>query len=821
MAAGTEVFIYKPGTDELIDLTAETGPGFGEGGNKYSWAGYFYDGDGDGIDELYIGTWNVVPDIPGVISAIVRIEGVNESDPDASGGGLSLNELGSLATIEEELAAPLKSDGGQVWRYDFEDEEWTKVLSAEHPGINDGDPGIRKITEFDGKMIAFSGRPVNMSDNVVKMFSTEDGENWTQLSGGPLEESEGNTSIRTVEIVKNGDGEDVLLMGTTNLNGAQVWTYEADGTWTKVATLPAIVHSEIFVDTDGDVYVGTWLPYSLYKLDIDAPFPFNLQNVTPAPVGETIDDTGVMRIIEFGDYYYIGSSNYSGVSLYRTMDLDDPTSWEVITTDGFETDADGNELLDSAMAARGVAEVDYTWRMQVVEDALYIAVYSGTNGIVIRSENGTDWEILDEDYGEEDYGVRTLLGFGLDEDGLPDDSIEHNALVIGTATPYSLFPSTDDILPSGGIISGTIFTDFLSGTDDEDLIIGLAGGDIINGGAEDDIIFSDLVIGVGAGNDQIQGGSGDDLIIADFGDDTARGDEGQDVIAGGVGRDMIYGGDGIDLLLGDEFLNEQVLGALSTIGLDIIEIEGSDALDSILPGGVSDALAAAISLGNGVLDEILPQEVADAINNALGNYDDMIYGEGDGDVLIGGLGQDRLYGGEGRDIAYGGLGDDRLYGEADDDFLFGEDGRDLIFGHGGDDVALGGNGNDQIYGNEGNDTLYGQAGNDNIRGGTGDDEIDGGLGNDAMRGGDGADIFVIGEVSGNDRIFDFQNGVDKIDISELGVDAGSFADALDDATSRFFFFSTRIDLTEFGGDGSILLVGVNESQIDVTDFIIA
>ncbi|WP_244982952.1 Ig-like domain-containing protein [Comamonas aquatica] len=103
-------------------------------------------------------------------------------------------------------------------------------------------------------------------------------------------------------------------------------------------------------------------------------------------------------------------------------------------------------------------------------------------------------------------------------------------------------------------------------------------------------------------------------------------------------------------------------------------------------------------------------------------------------------------------------------------------------------------GNDKLYGGEGNDILYGQGGNDELYGGNGDDKLYGGTGNDWLLGGQGDDILTGG--AGNDtfawklgdagttdapaldRVTDFGNGNDKLDLSDLLVgehsDAGSF-----------------------------------------------
>ena len=124
------------------------------------------------------------------------------------------------------------------------------------------------------------------------------------------------------------------------------------------------------------------------------------------------------------------------------------------------------------------------------------------------------------------------------------------------------------------------------------------------------------------------------------------------------------------------------------------------------------------------------------------------------------------------------VGADWMRGQGGDDTLYGLDGNDLIMGGGGDDTLYGGEGSDRLKGNKGNDVLYGEAGNDFLRGMDGEDTLVGGAGMDALRGGAGADRFVFNAISDstlseNDRIMDFEIGVDMVDLS--AVIPGSFS----------------------------------------------
>jgi Ca2+-binding RTX toxin-like protein len=119
-------------------------------------------------------------------------------------------------------------------------------------------------------------------------------------------------------------------------------------------------------------------------------------------------------------------------------------------------------------------------------------------------------------------------------------------------------------------------------------------------------------------------------------------------------------------------------------------------------------------------------------------------------------------------------GDNVLTGGAGNDFIYGHGGNDELHGGGGDDQLQGGSGNDQLYGGAGRDSLYGQEGADWLDGGDGADQLfAGGIvgGGDTLVGGQGADIFAwVGGTWGTDLILDFQQGIDKIDLSRIDAD---------------------------------------------------
>jgi Ca2+-binding RTX toxin-like protein len=103
-------------------------------------------------------------------------------------------------------------------------------------------------------------------------------------------------------------------------------------------------------------------------------------------------------------------------------------------------------------------------------------------------------------------------------------------------------------------------------------------------------------------------------------------------------------------------------------------------------------------------------------------------------------------------------------------------GADTVFGF---ENAFGGGGNDVIYGTaakntlnggDGNDFVAGFGGNDTLDGGAGFDHLVGAAGKDQLTGGSDADIFHFtalsdSSITARDLVADFEQGIDKIDLS--------------------------------------------------------
>jgi peroxidase len=213
-----------------------------------------------------------------------------------------------------------------------------------------------------------------------------------------------------------------------------------------------------------------------------------------------------------------------------------------------------------------------------------------------------------------------------------------------------------------------------------------------------------------------------------------------------------------------------------------------------------------------LLDEIKDTSFSDIITRNT----DIAYMQDDAFVAhnrVGGDdGNNKLIGTKSHDLLIGFDGKDRLFGRKGDDDLYGGAGRDALYGGRGNDILNGESGNDRLHGGFGHDNLYGGAGRDTLHGGRGNDILNGGTGNDHLHGGLGIDIFVFDGTAGHDRVYDFETGVDKLDISELRR-AGSDGDKND-----FTISAKPMGVTiDFESGDQINLVGV--SCVSEDDFV--
>lgn len=287
------------------------------------------------------------------------------------------------------------------------------------------------------------------------------------------------------------------------------------------------------------------------------------------------------------------------------------------------------------------------------------------------------------------------------------------------------------------------------------------------------------------------GSASHERIVLGAGFSQVNGFGGNDVFFGlpPQGEGQVEGGDGIDLFDGSGAGGGIVIDLFghsahlrdSTLSYNLSGIEnarGGDGND-VLTG---DGLGNLLDCGNGK-DEANGGGGNDTLNGAGGN--DTLNGGAGGDSQSGGDGDDTLNGGTGADTLAGGKGNDTLFGNDGNDSLSGQSGNDSLTGGKGNDSIEGGGGRDEMDGGDGDDTIGGGAGSDIGRGGAGKDFLAGGAGRDTLEGGTGSDTLVGGEDG------DFLVGDEGDDLlsGDTGADAFIFKPATGQGRDQILDFN--------------------------------
>jgi Ca2+-binding RTX toxin-like protein len=160
-------------------------------------------------------------------------------------------------------------------------------------------------------------------------------------------------------------------------------------------------------------------------------------------------------------------------------------------------------------------------------------------------------------------------------------------------------------------------------------------------------------------------------------------------------------------------------------------------------------------------------------------------------------------------------GGSTINGTPASDPLNGTSAANTIKGFAGNDKIYGKAGNDKLYGGTGHDRLYGESGHDRLYGDAGKDTLTGSSGNDMLTGGGDADTFRFTGNWGKDKIVDFRNGSDRIDLRGNGLSFKELSIARGNGDS-----DGRADDVIVKADGqSIALLNVKLSLIGASDFL--
>ncbi|WP_259744418.1 Ig-like domain-containing protein, partial [Pseudomonas protegens] len=165
----------------------------------------------------------------------------------------------------------------------------------------------------------------------------------------------------------------------------------------------------------------------------------------------------------------------------------------------------------------------------------------------------------------------------------------------------------------------------------------------------------------------LTGTAGDDVLVAGSGDNILNGGDGNDVLTAGAGNNTLHGGNGNDLLF-------------SGPGNDLLD--GGPGIDTASYAHATAAVTVSLGLVGAQNTLGAGTDTLTGIENLVGSsYNDTLTGDGNANVITGGLGNDVLNGGGGDDLLIGGMGNNTLTGGSGSDtfqWLLGNNGHDVV-----------------------------------------------------------------------------------------------------------------------------------------------
>lgn len=261
----------------------------------------------------------------------------------------------------------------------------------------------------------------------------------------------------------------------------------------------------------------------------------------------------------------------------------------------------------------------------------------------------------------------------------------------------------------------------------------------ITTGDRDDTIFGSdhaNVIRAGGGSDSVYAGRGHDTVYGGAGDDFLYGASGEDLFDGGTGNDYINGGTEYDTATYAGRAERIYVKSNGEVEVGLNEVDRLVSVEKVIGGDAGDQFSAGVATdfdGGKGRDTYYANDKASVFNGGE-DIDYVVY-----TASTSGVGVDLQQGSGWMGFATG----DRLISVED---IAGSWHSDILRGSTADNFIAGLDGDDLILGRDGNDTLFGGGGSDTLTGGAGRDVF----------------MFSTSDGYGQDRITDFQRGIDEI-----------------------------------------------------------
>lgn len=566
------------------------------------------------------------------------------------------------------------------------------------------------------------------------------------------------------------------------------WSNDAGGAWTdgtNWSSAPGAPGSsdDVAITLPGTYTLNLDTAATVHSIIVDAPDATLVLDANLAVTGDFILDAGT---IEFnGGTLSAGEVNVNG-GLISGKAVDIESAGTIAITNG--SIAAGDFVLQSGLFAVGPVTAMPAGTIQL--DSANVAL--------------TDAASPNAYFGLGNPGTVTLSSDNTSfHTGAAGDSVMMNGshdVVFGGTGADTVFGTGDGAMVDGG--TGSLL--FAGGNSGNATVTGASGAATLYGGTGGNnvlaagngksVVFTggnDMIWG-GSGSDSIVGGGGASTVAAGIGDATVFAFSGAMLVYGGAGSlvfagggnggSTVMGGSGASTLFGGTGGNN-VLSA----GSGHATLVGGGAGDVLYGGGLSGSVIFA-----GAGNETLVGSSAGNDTLVAGSGNDMVFAGGGNDMIWGGSGAVSVVGGSGMSTVAAGTGDTTVFagsgamlvyggvgslvfaggGNASSTVVGGSGASTLFGGTGGKNLLFAGSGQSILVGGGSGDALVAGGGNDVMFAGSGADSLVAGTGSAQMVAGGGADLFMFinGQAGGNDVVWNFSQGTDRVMLSNYAPD---------------------------------------------------
>ena len=627
------------------------------------------------------------------------------------------------------------------------------------------DPSAITITDNGNGTWTIATAPDYNGDDVGLTAVISDGNSSTTAHASidvlPVNDAPTAINLSGTSIDENGAGAIVGTLSTTDVDTGDTHTYTVDDARFEVVGDQLKLKDGISLDHETESTVDvTVTTTDSGGLSYAQTYTINVNDINEAPTDLTISGNGdtFEYVVEHSNpiaFWRLGESSGDTTVVDEMGNHDGTYSQGANSTNGSSPFSGLNNTAANFDGQNDYVEIPNSPDFDMSEGTFHA-------WFKVDSFDGTDHTILSMDSSGTDGGSMYLavdsnredLEFYIEDPSGPSTGYGNNSHVITSAdgsisegvwhqVSVSFGPDGMSMYLDGNLVASDSYTGGIGNADDEPITIGASQR---NASTEGQAVAGEL--------------------------------------------DRFFDGQIAEVAIFNNALSQSEINTLIDVGLNAVELNGTNVVEHALPGTVVGTLTttdpdAGDTFTYNLTDDASGRFEIDASTGELKVADDAqldFETQASHSVTVevtdsAGASYSESFSIDLIDVneVLGTNGADNVSGTQLADVINGLSGDDRISGGQGDDSIHGGAGNDSLSGDAGDDQIFGGDGNDRLSGGDGEDLLIGGAGNDVAIGGAGDDVYIF-EALGDSDTFSGGDGGGWTDVIELDVDITSQPD---------------------------------------------